>query len=637
MTRSLLAVTRSVFAMTVSVFAIIANAHAQQPTEERIKAVANSAKWQSVLQYRASFPLGLTKKSIVDDPSYFLAPDGAENPEAELRENIKQLFDSGEINDEHPRCRFTGRYLLLEELLPELKDSRGLTNCKRYSEWLQGLSPHSYTLIYPANFLNNPASMFGHTFLRADTAEQNESTRMLAYAVSYGAGTNESNGMAFALNGVFGGYHGAYTISPYYKLIKKYSDREYRDIWEYTLSFDEKESEALTALVWEHNSTYSDYYFLDDNCSFQLLFLFDYLRPEFKLVEEFPFWAIPSDTVKAITQHDELVTKTIYRPSAATILRHQVAQASPGVVQAANQISSGLVSGERVLPTGVEPEIAAAALELAGSLLTYRTMRERDSEKREVLAKRAHQVLLARSAYPSGSSFTKVATPRIRPDQGHSTIRAQLGVGYEADRIYSEHSLRLAYHDMLDPQGGYVPGASISIFSLDFRYYEEQGLELERFMPVAIESLTSRDPFIKPISWSFEVGAERKHSDSEDGIIATVLRGGPGVSYNITSASQMWLLSQFGIEYSGAYDPGNWAFGSGIRSGAYLDVSEELRVLLEGKVMRFAFEQAYTSLGARVALSQRITKNSAAVFEVGRSAEFGRYENNISATLRLYF
>jgi len=71
-------------------------------------------------------------------------------------------------------------------------------------------------LIFPAAYLNNPSSMYGHTLLRIDARDQDEKTRLLAYAINYAANTDETNGILFALNGLIGGYtgEGAKTVIP---------------------------------------------------------------------------------------------------------------------------------------------------------------------------------------------------------------------------------------------------------------------------------------------------------------------------------------------------------------------------------------------------------------------------------------
>ena len=59
--------------------------------------------------------------------------------------------------------------------------------CERFDQWIAELNADSITLIFASAFLGNPASMFGHTFLRIDQEGQTEQTRLLAYTINYAA------------------------------------------------------------------------------------------------------------------------------------------------------------------------------------------------------------------------------------------------------------------------------------------------------------------------------------------------------------------------------------------------------------------------------------------------------------------
>jgi hypothetical protein len=49
-----------------------------------------------------------------------------------------------------------------------------------------------------------------------------------------------------------------------------------------------------------------------------------------------------------------------------------------------------------------------------------------------------------------------------RPDQGHRSGRAEISYGYENDQHFIQLSLRPALHDLIDPSGGYIDGASLN-------------------------------------------------------------------------------------------------------------------------------------------------------------------------------
>lgn len=63
--------------------------------------------WHVLVHYRNTL-FGV--KSLVDDPKFFLAPDGRTNPRAELHATIRAFFDPPCERPKHPVCRFVARY-----------------------------------------------------------------------------------------------------------------------------------------------------------------------------------------------------------------------------------------------------------------------------------------------------------------------------------------------------------------------------------------------------------------------------------------------------------------------------------------------------------------------------------------------
>jgi len=70
--------------------------------------------WHVLLHYRKGF-LGI--ESLVDDPDFFLAPDGKTSPEAELDATIRAFFDPAAEEKSSAVCRFAARYEWISERL----------------------------------------------------------------------------------------------------------------------------------------------------------------------------------------------------------------------------------------------------------------------------------------------------------------------------------------------------------------------------------------------------------------------------------------------------------------------------------------------------------------------------------------
>ena len=73
------------------------------------------------------------------------------------------------------------------------------------------------------------------------------------------------------------------------------------------------------AHVWELGHNMARYFFFSKNCSYILLEILDAIRPSLKLSEEFPFHAIPLDTIKAVVSRDNLIKNIHYFKIACAI------------------------------------------------------------------------------------------------------------------------------------------------------------------------------------------------------------------------------------------------------------------------------------------------------------------------------
>lgn len=136
-------------------------------------------QWLALGHYRPQLFGSL--ESTIDTPNFFLAPDGKNNPKAEL-EATAALFNEGRDIDK--MCVFPARYKFLK--------AQGLTKtkfpeCKEYEEFRRDLRPAGVTLLFTDAYMNNPSSLFGHTLMRIDISRKG--TQLLAHGVNYGAFT----------------------------------------------------------------------------------------------------------------------------------------------------------------------------------------------------------------------------------------------------------------------------------------------------------------------------------------------------------------------------------------------------------------------------------------------------------------
>ncbi|MBL7554385.1 MAG: DUF4105 domain-containing protein [Bdellovibrionaceae bacterium] len=242
--------------------------------------------------------------SLVESSYYFLSKTGKYNPEDELRETIRRLSTVEDIAEED-YCRYVGRFELVLNWFPEYRKSTH--TCKAFNEWQSTLSIDEVRLSFATGFIKNPASSFGHLFLKLVSKKQK--AELLNYGINFSAQTGEDTGAIYALKGLIGQYRGTFTFLPYHQLIKDYSDLEGRDIWELDLKLDEFARMRLLRFIYEFDSNYIDYTFANNNCAGILERLVHYLqqRPLNRLRELKP-WTIPLESFQEMASGVDLQT-----------------------------------------------------------------------------------------------------------------------------------------------------------------------------------------------------------------------------------------------------------------------------------------------------------------------------------------
>ncbi len=578
---------------------------------------------------------------LADSRRFYLAPDGKTNPQSELEATLAAFFSDVQETDkqQNPQCAFIARYHWLDSQLRFDPVRMTKQVCKRYNEWHDTLNPQGLTLIFPTGSLNNPSSMYGHTLLRVDAKDQDEKTRLLAYAINYAANTNETNGVAFAINGLFGGYPGTFSMMPYYLKVREYSDMENRDVWEYELRLSPAEIDLVLMHVWELGPIYFDYYFFDENCSYYLLELLEVARPDLNLTGPFRWWAIPSDTVRELVKQPGLVKKTVYRPSNATVIRHRLELMSAGERALVNPLSRGLIPpGDPALAALPAPS-EARVLEVSHDYLDY--LRATGDAPAGASLELGRSLLLDRSRIAASADDPPVPVPAVRPDQGHGTSRVTVGGGRRDGANFVELRARPVYHDLMDPEPGYVRGAQIEFFDLAVRDYSNGiGARVEEFTPLRIVSISPRNDFFTPLSWKIDTGwSRRRLADGSEPLVFNV-HGGPGLAWTVPdtlrSASMVYVFLESTLQANTRLE-NNYALGLGPRIGALVDLTGRWRA------EAYAYEQSFVAGDKdtywNVGLRQRYTLavDWALRLDMSREKQEKQSWNTVLLSLHYYF
>ena len=560
---------------------------AQLIAKAQEKRLAEHREWHLLLHYRKNLFGGY--ESEQDDPGFFLSPKGKTDPAAELAATLAQFFSIDLVgrSKQPAQCAFIARYHWLKEQLQFDQTRLPPIACERFDRWYEDFDVQSISLIFPSAFLNNPASMFGHTLFRVDQKGQTEQTRILAYTINYAAEVPPNAGLAYPIRGIFGSYKGYFSTIPYYLKVQQYRDIENRDIWEYRLNLTENQMRRFLMHAWELGNAYFDYFFFKENCSYHILALLDYADPNLHLTDEFIGWTVPADTIRLVVSKPGMVSDITYRPSRSTVIRRK--RESLPVVERdlAHRMTQDVEELTAPVFSRLVPAKQAFLLDLASDYLRYRI--ETTNSPKPEWKERNRVVLTARSQLRIPSEEFIVRPFAKQPELGHKVHRVAIGGGWRNNDTYEEATFRGGYHDLLDAEVGYTPDAQIEMASVTVRHYNRADqTRVERATLLNLLSLSPIDSVFHAPSWKLNVGMSTiRHHDCQlcsNGFF----NGGIGGAKELRLLNRevLFAFAETEASVSKAYDEMH-RIGGGGTVGVLADMTERWKIMATGSYLKF--------------------------------------------------
>ncbi len=569
--------------------------------------LADEREWHVLLHYRRTLTGGIS--SMQDDPGFFLAPGGKTDPQAELAATLTKFFSDEFLgrSKQPAQCAFVARYYWLNEKLQFDEHRLPPQPCDRFTRWYDEFNAAAITVIFPSGFMNNPSSMFGHTFLRVDGKEQTPQTRILAYTINYAAQLPPDAGLGYAIKGIFGEYPGYFSTIPYYLKVQEYRDIDNRDIWEYRLNLSALQVRRLLMHTWELGNAYFDYFFFGENCAYHILSLFEAAEPSLRLLDRFPMYTIPVDTIRLLRESG-LVGEAVSRPSRSTLVRRKRVSMSTEERAWFDRVIRNPADLQAESFRALPPEQQAFVLETASDYLLQHSAA--GGEEGAPFREKNRTILRARSALKVASRDVPVEPYVKQPDLGHGTSRIGVGAGWRNYRAFEEVNIRAAYHDLLDPEPGFTPDAQIEIMSVALRHYhDESQARIERFSPINIVSLAPMDSLSQLPSWKVNIGMQTiRHNGCElcsNGVANVGI--GAAAETQLFKREVYFAFAEAEANYSRAYEERH-RIGGGGTVGMLVDATDRWKLMLSGSYLRYALGDKSDDIrwyaGSRYTLSQ---------------------------------
>jgi len=517
--------------------------------------LSENPAWLNLLHYKSTL-LG-ERESQADDSAFFLAQNGAYNAQAELEADLRGFFSRKAAA--HPRCLFPARFHWLDRQL-NFSDQLPVIECTKFNRWKDKLHANQVTLLFPSMYLENPASMFGHTFLRFDRPDEN---KLLSYTLSYAASFDETdNVLLYSWKGITGGYSGKFFLGAFFETLQEYSDIEQRDIWEYTLNLNKQEIDQLIRHLWEVSGINFNYYFFRENCSYRLIALLDVARENLNMsIDAHPFYAVPVDTVRDVDQSG-LIAQRNYRPST----RNKISFIAEQIGEKAGKTSIALAKNELSIDDVSEQfteHKQAQIYQLADAMLSQN---KKPSTEQQALQL---DILSARSYLDvTKHEFEYTADA---PELSHLSARWQLSVGEKnidqpGGQNFYEIGLRPVFHDLLDQQNGFVDGASINILKTKLRWYPQSDrLKLQSLNFFSLQSIVAVKSWAVPTSIKLSFNLKQRDINLDEQVTEFETQFSLGYAMEIKSVL-MYALAGAQLEYATEFT-NNHAFYLGLDMG----------------------------------------------------------------------
>lgn len=490
-----------------------------QDLAEKLK-LGSHPVWLKLLHYE-----NLDDSSVVRTNVFFLSPNGRRDPDQELVATIDAYFKPfNEQDKNHARCRFPARYYWLSQYLPLPNYNPEDIKCSGIKSWGVLDTVKSVSLLLVSGYLGNPASTFGHAFLKLNTDQMGVQSDLFDSTLNYGAVVPENeNPFSYVIKGVFGGYEAGFSDKYFYTQDLVYSHTEFRDIWEYQLDLSDTQIKLLMLHIWEIEGHKFAYYFLDKNCAYRLGELIDLVIDE-DLMNNRQLFYFPVDLFHKIYDIDKkriksakkkLIKNVTYIPSSQRILYSKLEMLSARELSFLNAIVQEGVSSMSGYLNQLTEERQIFLLDCLLAYEHYRIVSEQPqfNKKNHEMKK---QILLARLQRPIRKE-TVVQIPEIdSPATGSRPM--EFGIGYSGDNNNNSILLNWSLYKKGRVGKNSMQGDELILADLSVGI-DEINLYIDRFDLISLLNLNTESVQLdheNSLSWELRLGVDRVPNDNEN-------------------------------------------------------------------------------------------------------------------------
>ena len=460
--------------------------------------------WLALLHYRESRGQWVSE---IDEASFFLDSTGGRNPEAEWAADSAAFLRPAEATrrDADARCRFPARFALMKRAFGWTDAHVPQVECSDLAAYEATLRGKMVSVVFVSYYLGNPASAFGHVMLSfADGPE----AALAGYSVSFEARTTGLSTLSYIRQGLFGGLSAAYHVTPLYERAGRYERQELRDLWLFPLQMSEGEVGQLARHLWELKDLTFAYGFFGDNCAKKILAAVHAVAPAYGLLPYSPAAVLPSEVVRRLVTKVGLRGPPLRRPSLLEQYERQVSALSS---QERAQLQQTVVT-QTVRP-GASTAVLSAALTWSEIRTPSRAFRRESevSDHPDAVWRRHLWLSISASGDTTQTAQTATAsTTQLSLLASHRPASITIRSGYRAGvGSVQGVGVRWLLHDVLDPDVGYPPRASVSVGQVEVNVDATGRINVDEVTALRVEQLGPASTLRPGVAWRMELGARR--------------------------------------------------------------------------------------------------------------------------------
>lgn len=487
-----------------------------------LREASSSPQWLRLYQYRAN---GL---SAITADKFFISPHGKNDAHAELLAAIDAFTSEAKVDQKSAACVFPARKMILEKLLNRKFPS---PECAEFRAWKERLAADQASLVFVGAYPGNPASIFGHSFLRLSNAKREESGRdgidLLSYSLGFLARSDPRDPHAlYMLKGLTGYYPGYYEMEPHYMKVGIYNNAESRDLWEVKLKLTSQDVDLLTSHLWEvlFNAE-MPYYFVDENCSQKLIKFIEAVRPDIDISRHLSLAVLPAETVRAAIEAGVAEPDPKFRASIKRKLQFKLAR-----LAADERLLFDRARHSLEVTRHVENASVISALLDHWLFENYAASAKLADERAAIMDatyERAARVKIPNDAPDKTIRSHEALLP---PFLGHRPKWFDLHAGASEHRETAGFQFRSGVHPFWSNDPGYRDVSAIEFLGVDLDWRKDADLRWKALLINArsLESAFGLDP---KMSWSFEFSAGNECLLCENNNAKLQASGGVGGSW----------------------------------------------------------------------------------------------------------